>query len=111
MERVSTPKAHGTGQPPEAENSPRPHEISRPAEAHRLGRPPGGWRLKLYTVIFEADTPAGRAFDLALAAVILASVTVVVLDSVEPLHQRWSFLFDALEWAFTLLFTLEYAAR
>jgi voltage-gated potassium channel len=111
MDRASTPQARGSGQPPPAAAEAPPPTASRPAEAQRLGRPPGGWRLKLYTVIFEADTPAGRAFDLALAAVILASVTVVVLDSVEPLRQRWGFLFDALEWAFTLLFTLEYAAR
>jgi voltage-gated potassium channel len=80
-------------------------------DARRLGRPLSGWRLRLYTVIFEADTPAGRAFDLALIGLILASVTVVMLDSVESLHARWKPVFDVLEWAFTLLFTLEYVAR
>ena len=43
-----------------------------------FGRPAAGWRLKIYTVIFEADTRAGRLFDLALVALILASVGVVV---------------------------------
>lgn len=81
------------------------------SEAQRLGRPLTGWRLKLYTIIFEADTPAGRAFDLVLIGLILASVVVVMLDSVDNYRQRWGWLFDTLEWGFTLLFTLEYLAR
>jgi voltage-gated potassium channel len=80
-------------------------------DAQRLGRPLGGWRLKVYTIIFEADTPAGRAFDLTLIGLILASVVVVMLDSVPGMRVRWGLLFDTLEWAFTLAFTLEYAAR
>ena len=79
--------------------------------AERFGRPLGGWRLKLYTIIFEADTRAGRLFDLALIWLILASVGVVVLDSFEALHARWGTLLSALEWFFTLTFTLEYVAR
>ena len=79
--------------------------------AERFGRPLGGWRLKLYTIIFEADTRAGRLFDLALIWLILASVGVVVLDSFEALHARWGTLLAALEWFFTLTFTLEYVAR
>ena len=51
------------------------------ADAARFGRPLGGWRLRLYVIIFEADTRAGRLFDLALIWLILASVAVVVLDS------------------------------
>jgi voltage-gated potassium channel len=76
-----------------------------------LGRPLGGWRLKLYTIIFESDTRAGRLFDLVLVWMILASVAVVVLDSFESLHGRWGELFKVLEWFFTLLFTVEYVAR
>jgi voltage-gated potassium channel len=79
--------------------------------ADRFGRPLGGWRLRLFTVIFEADTRAGRLFDLVLVWVILASVGVVVLDSFEPLHARFGALLGVLEWAFTVLFTVEYAAR
>ena len=79
--------------------------------AMRFGRPLGGWRLKLYTVIFEADTRAGRLFDLALIWLILTSVGVVVLDSFEAMHARWGTLLEALEWFFTLTFTLEYIAR
>lgn len=79
--------------------------------AERFGRPLGGWRLRLYTVIFEADTRAGRWFDLALVWTILASVIVVMLDSFEHLHVRWGGVFNGLEWLFTLLFTTEYLAR
>lgn len=76
-----------------------------------VGRPSAGWQLRLYTVIFEADTRAGRAFDIALIIAILASVAVVVLDSLEPVHARYATLFTVLEWGFTALFTLEYLAR
>ena len=79
--------------------------------AARFGRPLGGWRLRLYIVIFEADTRAGRLFDLALIWLILASVVVVVLDSFQELHARWGGVFGVLEWIFTIVFTLEYAAR
>jgi voltage-gated potassium channel len=76
-----------------------------------LGRPQGGWRLALYTVIFESDTRAGRRFDQWLIAVILASVLVVVLDSLPGLPPFYRMLFDVLEWLFTALFTVEYLAR
>jgi voltage-gated potassium channel len=79
--------------------------------AERFGRPLGGWRLRLYTVIFEADTRAGRLFDLTLVWAIVASVAVVMLDSFEHLHQRWGGVLSVLEWCFTLLFTAEYLAR
>lgn len=75
------------------------------------GGPASGWRVKMYTVIFEADTRAGRLFDLLLIAMILASVTVVVLDSMATVRARHGGLLNALEWSFTLLFTVEYLAR
>jgi voltage-gated potassium channel len=83
---------------------------ARPASALN-NAPASGWRLRLYIVIFEADTRAGRVFDLVLVAMILASVGVVVLDSMAAVHARHSALLNALEWAFTLLFTAEYIAR
>lgn len=76
-----------------------------------FGRPDQGWRLRLYTIIFEADTRAGRTFDIALILCILASVGVVMLDSIErvrALHGPW---LDVLEWIFTIGFTVEYVAR
>ena len=70
-----------------------------------------GWRLRWYTVIFEADTLAGRRFDLLLIALILCSIAVVMADSMTHLHVRYSFAFATAEWLFTALFTLEYLAR
>ena len=73
-------------------------------------KPLDGWRLKLYTIIFEADTRLGRLFDQTLIAMILVSVGVVILDSVGSIQQRWGGLFDVLEWGFTLIFTTWSAA-
>ena len=81
--------------------------MSPPSQTSSLS----GWRLRWYTVIFEADTPAGRLFDLWLIALILLSVLVVMADSVHSLHTRFSMAFTVLEWSFTAIFTLEYAAR
>lgn len=76
-----------------------------------FGRPPSGWRRRLYEIIFEADTPAGLLFDKALLVAIVASVVVVMLDSVASISSRYHGVLAALEWAFTLLFTVEYLAR
>ncbi|MFO1263033.1 MAG: hypothetical protein U1E84_06805 [Rhodoferax sp.] len=67
-----------------------------------LGKPLTGWRLQLYTIIFEADTRAGRLFDQALIAIILASVLVVMLDSVQSLDGHLDGVFVSLAWLFTL---------
>jgi len=83
----------------------------RLAEEMRFGKPAAGWRLRCYTVIFEADTRAGRLFDVVLILAILTSIGVVIADSVDSLASRRGALLDALEWAFTILFTVEYAAR
>ena len=80
-------------------------------DPHELGRPAGGWRLRLYQVIFESDTPAGRLFDKAIIAAIIISVAVVMADSVQSWHVRYRVAFDATEWFFTALFTVEYLAR
>lgn len=68
-------------------------------------------RQRLYQVIFEHDTTAGRAFDIALLVAILLSVTVVVLDSVSAISQRYGPQLRAIEWFFTILFTIEYVLR
>lgn len=77
----------------------------------QIGKPLSGWRLKVYTIIFEAETPAGRRFDLALLIMILLSVMVVFADSVQELHEQHGAQFKLLEWAFTLVFTAEYILR
>lgn len=79
--------------------------------AHKLGRPEGGWRARLFTVIFESETRAGRAFDFTLIAAIVLSAAVVMFDSVEAVGQRHDDVFNYLEWFFTLAFTVEYIAR
>ena len=92
---------------------PLPTDVADAADAtaDRLGRPAAGWRLRLYTIIFEADTRAGHAFDMALIVMIVLSVAVVVADSMAGVHARHGELLGALEWAFTIAFTLEYVAR
>lgn len=80
-------------------------------EARVFGRPVAGWRRDWFTVIFEADTPAGRRFDIALLIAVVLSVLVVTLESVPSLSNRHARLFFTLEWAFTILFTAEYVAR
>ncbi|UTW07643.1 ion transporter [Pseudomonas benzenivorans] len=69
------------------------------------------WRQRLYVIIFHTDTPAGQRFDNWLLLVILASLVVVMLDSVVAYQQQYASLFDSLEWAFTLLFAVEYGLR
>lgn len=88
-------------------DAPAPLEVDR----RELSRPLAGWRLKLYTIIFEADTRAGRAFDLVLIAFILASVAVVVADSIESVRAEHGQWLRVLEWFFTIAFTVEYVAR
>ena len=88
---------------------PAARAASRPER--QLGKPLSGWRLALYTVIFEADTRAGRWFDQALLLTIVASVIIVVLDSVPAIHSRWGATFGLAEWVFTALFTTEYVLR
>jgi len=85
--------------------------LSTPAEQDPQEKPLDGWRLRWYTVIFEADTRAGRRFDVGLIAVILLSIAVVMADSVQAIHLRHGSVFSVLEWIFTLLFTAEYIAR
>ena len=63
------------------------------------------------TVIFEAHTPSGKAFDVGLIACILVSVLAVLLDSVSVIHDRWGDELYLIEWFFTIIFTIEYALR
>ena len=68
-------------------------------------------RQRVHDIIFGHDTPAGKAFDVALIAVIILSVVTVMLDSVDSIHQRYGPLLWGAEWVFTILFTIEYALR
>lgn len=88
-----------------------PADAGQDAQDDPFGMPERGWRRSLHVVIFGTDTKAGRAFDLALIWVILASVVVVMLDSFASLNARYGAIFTVFEWIFTLLFTAEYIAR
>jgi voltage-gated potassium channel len=68
------------------------------------------WKKRLYEIIFEADTPAGKLFDVSLLIVIVLSTIVVMLESVPQLG-GYARLFFTLEWIFTILFTIEYILR
>ncbi len=74
-------------------------------------RPLSAWQIKMHEVIFEADTAPGKLFDVLLILSILASVVVVMLDSVTWFNERYGTLLYTLEWAFTILFTVEYGLR
>jgi len=69
------------------------------------------WREKLYIVIFEADTPGGKLFDVLLIWSILLSVAAVMLDSMSSLRAVYGNYFIIIEWFFTVLFTIEYLLR
>ncbi len=69
------------------------------------------WRERLWKIIFEAETPAGKLFDVLLLAAIACSVLVVMLDSVEDIRERYRESLVAAEWFFTALFTVEYVLR
>jgi voltage-gated potassium channel len=68
-------------------------------------------RTTLHEIIFEADTPAGKAFDLGLMGTIVLSVLVVMLESVASIRQHYGPALWTLEWGFTIAFTLEYLLR
>jgi len=80
--------------------------------ARPLGNPPlSPWREKLRIIIFEADTRAGKAFDVALLVAIFLSVLAVMLDSVNSFRGQHGELLNISEWLFTLVFSVEYALR
>lgn len=68
-------------------------------------------RRRLYEIVFEADTPAGRGFDVALLVVILISIVAVLLESVDPVRAEYGRLLRWVEWTITILFTIEYVLR
>lgn len=68
-------------------------------------------RNRLHEIVFEADTRAGKAFDIALLWLIVLSVLTVIAESVPEWQLAYHVQFNQLEWAFTSLFTLEYILR
>lgn len=78
---------------------------------HETDTPSAAWRSRLHEVIFEADTPGGRVFDVLLFLCIVASVVVVLLESVADVRTSHGPALRTAEWAFTILFTIEYGLR
>lgn len=92
---------------PHASRSPR-HDRPGP-DPRRAAETP--WRARLHEIVFEADTPEGRAFDVSLIVVITLSVITVMLDSVRAVSARYGEELRVAEWIFTAIFTVEYALR
>lgn len=74
-------------------------------------RTESGWRRRWFDIIYRHDTPSARNFDLLLIVAILASVIVIMLDSVASIHARYARELLALEWVFTVVFSIEYVMR
>ena len=69
------------------------------------------WRHKLHEIIYEADTPMGKWFDLILIFIILVSVILVMLESVTEFDEKYHGALLTMEWIITIFFTIEYIAR
>lgn len=77
----------------------------------RFNRAVSSLRHRVYQTIFEAETPAGKLFDVLLLVAIVGSIAAVVLESVESVEQMYGPQLDLIEWLFTALFTVEYLVR
>lgn len=66
---------------------------------------------KIHEIIFEADTPTGKIFDIVLLILIILSVIVVMLESIPDMQKEYTMIFFILEWVFTVIFTIEYFLR
>jgi voltage-gated potassium channel len=73
--------------------------------------PPSSRRDRIREIIFEAETPAGKAFDVALLVAIVVSILVVCLESVASVAARYGPFLRVMEWGITILFTVEYILR
>ena len=69
------------------------------------------WKTKLHEVIYEADTRGGRLFDIVLLITILASIVLVMLESVPSINSKYGDLLNIAEWVITILFSIEYILR
>lgn len=87
----------------------RPDRFPRPQP--RGDKNPAVWRIRLHEIIFEADTPTGKIFDIGLIIAIILSIIAVMFDSVAEVRAEHGKALYAIEWFFTLLFTAEYVAR
>jgi voltage-gated potassium channel len=89
--------------------TPKPDQRSNPRPP--VGRKLAPWQLRLHEIIFEADTPAGRRFDILLIFAIFMSIITVMLDSVAGIRAQYGGILYIIEWFFTILFSVEYLLR
>jgi voltage-gated potassium channel len=68
-------------------------------------------KQRLYEIIFRTNTPLGKAFDVALIVIIIVSIQIVIFESISVYGLQYARVFYALEWFFTIIFVIEYAAR
>ncbi len=69
------------------------------------------WRKRLHEIIYEADTPAGKLFDVVLLIAIIVSIALVMLESVNPIGEEYKTELNVAEWIITILFSIEYILR
>lgn len=69
------------------------------------------WKARLHEIIYEADTPEGKLFDIILLIAIIASIALVMLESIRGFDVKYHDFLNISEWVITILFTLEYIAR
>lgn len=69
------------------------------------------WKTKLHEIIYEADTPAGKLFDVVLLIIIIASIVLVMLESIKEFNAKYHNFLNTSEWIITILFSIEYIAR
>jgi voltage-gated potassium channel len=81
------------------------------ADSQAVERARAAWREKMNEIIFRHDTVPGRVFDIVLLTLILLSVLTVILESVRSLREAYGVYFKAVEWTFTIIFTIEYVCR
>ena len=77
----------------------------------KSNRPNTNWKEELREIIYEADSRAGKIFDLVLIVAILFSIILVMLESVKELDSKYHTFFNVSEWVITILFTIEYILR
>ena len=74
-------------------------------------KPTKNWKHRLHEILYEADTPAGKLFDVILLIVIIVSIVFVMLESVKSIDNKYHNFLNIAEWIITILFTLEYIGR
>jgi voltage-gated potassium channel len=71
----------------------------------------GTWKEKIHEIIYEADTKEGKLFDIVLLIAILASIVLVMLESIKSFDEKYHDFLNISEWIITILFTIEYILR